>query len=216
MHPERMQIPLSLSVGVRSQPSNVFMVMELAIRITAFVRDPTQVIMKATNRVILSSVGKYLKILPDDNFSFWTNSMSFSWRLSPGINLIVKAFISSADDVIEYCKRFLFEQIVYLLVPIFELCKIITKKNQQKKFTLKNKRSVPTTIRNHRIEFSPLIPIKYFNRIEKLNYVAPSCDEHSTSKTNSRGRRTCALHVWQRLPYVSRFLGLFFAAFLLG
>ena len=44
-----MQIPLSLSVGLRSQPSNVFMVMELAIRITAFVRDPTQVIMNATS-----------------------------------------------------------------------------------------------------------------------------------------------------------------------
>ena len=51
MHPERMQIPLSLSVGMRSQPSNVFMVVELAIRITAFVSDPTQVIMNAKSVV---------------------------------------------------------------------------------------------------------------------------------------------------------------------
>ena len=36
-----------LSAGVKSQPSNVFMVVELAIRITAFVSDPTQVIMNA-------------------------------------------------------------------------------------------------------------------------------------------------------------------------
>ena len=46
-----------LSAGVKSQPSNVFMVVELAIRITAFVSDPTQVIMNAKRLVTSSPVG---------------------------------------------------------------------------------------------------------------------------------------------------------------